>query len=143
MSIEPGDKRNKDTAWISVTVNVASNDQGVLSKTLSSTSGYLQANGDLDFRSLQMPVIIAFTLGGTSGMTFPDADACIELVKDGGNDSQKTGRDIFKYVAVSDDRLLLVVVDDNPGNSGKWRYTLYAKNAGGAPVAIDPMIINR
>jgi hypothetical protein len=142
MQSKPNLMRRKDAVWVPVAVKVIANADGTFGKELTSTSPYLKANSDLDFSNLDMSAIVAFSLDSASGYTFPSTDECIEIEKAAGNPSSKPVKDIFKYIAVSDDGLLLVVVDDNPSKSGKWRYTLFVKQAGGALVCIDPTIIN-
>ena len=142
MQNKPDPMRRKDAVWVPVAVKVIANADGTFGKQLTSPSPYLLANSDLDFSGLDMSAIVAFSLDRTSGYTFPSTDECIEIEKAAGNPSSKPEKDIFTYIAVSDDGLLLVVVDDNPSKSGKWRYSLFVKKAGGAPVSIDPMIIN-
>ena len=142
MQSKPNLMRRKDAVWVPVAVKVIANPDGTFGKQLTSTSPYLNANKDLDFSKLEMSAIVAFSIDAACGYTFPSTDECIEIEKAAGNPSSKPSKDIFKYIAVSDDGLLLVVVDDNPRKSGKWRYTLFVKQAGGALVSIDPTIIN-
>ena len=135
--------RRKDAVWVPVAVTVITDTDGTLGKKLESKSKYFnEATYDLDFSKLEMSAIVAFSLDGASGYTFPSADECIEIKKADGNSTSKPGKDVFKYIAVSDDGLLLVVVDDNPSNSGKWSYTLFVKQADGTTVSIDPTISN-
>jgi hypothetical protein len=134
--------RRKDAIWVPVSVKVIANEDGTFGKQLTSESPYLDANKDLDFSKLKMSAIVAFSLDPARGYTFPTTGECIEIRKAVGNPTLKQAKHVFKYVAVSDDGLLLVVVDDNPGRSGKWRYTLFVKQAGGALFSIDPTIIN-
>lgn len=142
MNSKPGPMRRKDAVWVPVAVTVIANADGTFGKQLKSTSGYFNdATYDLDFSRLEGSAIVAFSLDGAGGYKFPAADECIEFEKADGNPTSKPGKDVFKYIAVSDDGLLLVVVDDNPDSSGKWRYTLFVK-ADGTTVSIDPTIIN-
>jgi hypothetical protein len=134
--------RRKDAVWVPVEVTVIPKADGTFGKQLTSTSRFFMPNYDLDFSSLDMSAIVAFSLDSASGYTFPSADECIKIEKAAGNTSPKPGKDVFKYIAVSDDGLLLVVVDDNPHNSGKWSYTLFVKQADGTTISIDPTITN-
>jgi len=134
--------RGLNAVWVPVAVKVIAKPDGTFGKQLTSQSTYLDANGDLNFSSLKLSAIVAFSLDGASGYTFPSTDACIKISKALGNPTQKKAKHIFKYITVSNDGLLLVVVDDNPKRSGKWRYTLFVKQADGALVSIDPTIIN-
>ncbi len=141
MRSKPNLMRRKDAVWVPVSVTVIANADGTFSKKLESESDYFNdENYDLDFSDLNMSAIVAFSLDGASGYTFPSADECIDIEKADGNSTSKPGKDVFKYIAVSDDGLLLVVVDDNPDSSGKWRYTLFVKQGDGPPVSIDPTI---
>ena len=143
MQSKPDPMRRKDAVWVPVAVTVIANADGTFGKQLESASPYFNDdNYDLDFSSLDMSAIVAFSLDAASGYTFPSAGECIDIEKADGNSTSKPGKDVFKYIAVSDDGLLLVVVDDNPRNSGKWRYTLFVKQADGTTVSIDPTIIN-
>jgi hypothetical protein len=143
MQSKPNPTRRKNAVWVPVAVTVIANADGTLGKKLESESSYFnKATYDLDFSGLDMSAIVAFSLHGGGGYTFPSADECIEIRKAAGNTSSKPGKDVFKYIAVSDDGLLLVVVDDNPEESGKWRYTLFVRQADGSTVSIDPTIIN-
>lgn len=140
---KPADKHRKDTIWVPVTVALQPKVGGGYSKTMRGPA-HVSANGDLDFGKLKMPVLVAFSLQAPAGVRFPSGPAgCIEIEKDAGNSSGQSGKDIFKYVAVSDDGLQLVLLDVNPRHSGKWKYTLFVEVDDSAPVAIDPMIINR
>lgn len=132
--------RGLNAVWVPVAVEVIAKPDGTFDKQL--TSSYLDANNDLDFSNLKVSAIVAFSLDGASGYTFPSTDECIEIVKAAGNPSKKKAKHIFKYITVSNDGLLLVVVDHNPRRSGKWRYTLFVKQADGALVCIDPTITN-
>ena len=134
--------RGLNAVWVPVAVKVIAKPDGTFGKQLTSKSPYLNADYDLDFSNLDMSAIVAFSLDAASGYTFPSTGECIEIRKAIGNPSSKPVKDVFKYIAVSDDGLLLVVVDDNPSGSGKWRYTLFVKQADGALVSIDPTIIN-
>ena len=143
MQSKPNLVRRKDAVWVPVAVTVIAKADGTFGKQLTSDSDYFNDdNYDLDFSGLDMSAIVAFSLDSASGYTFPSADECIEIRKAPGNPTSKPGKDVFKYVAVSDDGLLLVVVDDNPENSGKWRYTLFVSQADGTTVSIDPTITN-
>lgn len=142
MQDKPDLMRRKDAVWVPVAVAVIDNPDGTFGKQLTSPSSHLKPNSDLDFSSLDMSAIVAFSLDRASGYTFPSADECIEIRKAPGNTSPKPGKDVFKYIAVSDDGLLLVVVDDNPSKSGTWQYTLFVKQPDGVVVSIDPTIIN-
>lgn len=142
MPSKPDSMRGKDAVWVPVAVEVIANADGTFGKELTSDSPYLKPDHDLDFSKLEKSAIVAFSLDSASGYKFPSADACIKFKKAAGNPSSKPDKDIFKYIAVSEDGLLLVVVDDNPRNSGKWSYTLFVTQGGGAPISIDPTIIN-